>query len=167
VIWEISAWQASKTYKTNKNNFPKQIRRWESQKVSISRDDTLDKEVHKKEGEGLKRQRDTHVNLLLSKWVGIINLILLFLTQKFFLICAQKQRGKKLNSLQQTKGVSVHQMILLDYAWKFDSCTSNDFIRLCVNLIVIMKGPSEEAVTKQNSSGNHHPVGWKVKNAIK
>jgi len=38
------------------------------------------------------------------------------LTQKKFLICAQKQRGKKLNSLQQTKGVSVHQMILLDYA---------------------------------------------------
>jgi hypothetical protein len=53
-LGNLSMTSESKTYKTNKNNLPKQIRRWECQKVSISRDDTLDKEVPKKKGEGLK-----------------------------------------------------------------------------------------------------------------
>ncbi len=143
VVWEISAWQASKTYKTNKNNLPKQIHI--DGRVPTSTDDTLDKEVHKKKGEGLKRQRDTRVNLILSKWVGIINLILLFLTQNVFLICAQKQREffyKKRSLIHYNKRCLMSEFTNYNEGDPVSKQNSSES-RLWVNSLIIMKGTSE------------------------
>ncbi len=62
--------------------------------MSISRDDTLDKEVHKKKGEGLEGTKRHSCKFALVQMSRHYQFDSPLFDTECFLICAQKQREK-------------------------------------------------------------------------
>jgi hypothetical protein len=98
VVWEISAWQArAKHTKQTKTTFLNRYVDGRVKKCPSLGMILWTRRYIRKRVKDLKGQRDTHVNLLSSKWVGIINLILLFLTRNvFWFVPKNKEKNKSL-----------------------------------------------------------------------